>query len=235
VWSGAGALSRYRFWRRSRAWLRPRTATVTRRPSASRRASLRATRSTAPSDRQAFCSLTLQFKPASRTSRGNRKPSRTELVRLKPCRFRVTPPNRSTCPGTSVRTWYPALHPMRKILHAWFLFFLILSASPVFAAVAQPTAASAASGAAITLTPEQARQALSVLNDPTRRAQVSDTLQAIAAAGVLSAPPLPAAPPRSFQPHSSPTASLRSWRVRARTGPCTSARHCAVRSPRCST
>jgi small-conductance mechanosensitive channel len=82
---------------------------------------------------------------------------------------------------------------MRKILHAWFLFFLILSASPVFAAVAQPTAASAASGAAITLTPEQARQALSVLNDPTRRAQVSDTLQAIAAAGVLSAPPASAA------------------------------------------
>ncbi|CAE6724047.1 mechanosensitive ion channel family protein [Paraburkholderia haematera] len=80
---------------------------------------------------------------------------------------------------------------MRKIFHAWFLVFLILSASPVFAAAAQPAAASAASGAALTLTPEQARQALSVLNDPTRRAQVSDTLQAIAAAGALSAPPAP--------------------------------------------
>ncbi|MFM0100024.1 mechanosensitive ion channel [Paraburkholderia nemoris] len=75
---------------------------------------------------------------------------------------------------------------MRKKLHAWLVIFLLLSASPVFAAVAQPAAA--ASGAAPTLTPEQARQALSVLNDPTRRAQVSDTLQAIAAAGALSAP-----------------------------------------------
>ncbi|MFL9957238.1 mechanosensitive ion channel [Paraburkholderia nemoris] len=77
---------------------------------------------------------------------------------------------------------------MRKKLHAWLVIFLLLNASPVFAAVAQPAAASAASGAAPTLTPEQARQALSVLNDPTRRAQVSDTLQAIAAAGALSAP-----------------------------------------------
>jgi small-conductance mechanosensitive channel len=82
---------------------------------------------------------------------------------------------------------------MRKLFHAWFLVFLFLSASPAFAAAAQPAAASAASGAALTLTPEQARQALSVLNDPTRRAQVSDTLQAIAAAGALSAPPASAA------------------------------------------
>ncbi|SIO69533.1 Small-conductance mechanosensitive channel [Burkholderia sp. GAS332] len=116
-----------------------------------------------------------------------------ELVRLSPCRFKVTPLNRSTGPGTVVRTWYPALHPMRKLFHAWFLVFLFLSASPAFAAAAQPAAASAASGAALTLTPEQARQALSVLNDPTRRAQVSDTLQAIAAAGALSAPPASAA------------------------------------------
>ncbi|MFL9860690.1 mechanosensitive ion channel [Paraburkholderia madseniana] len=83
---------------------------------------------------------------------------------------------------------------MRKKLHAWLVIFLLLSASPAFAAAAQPaTSASAASGAAPTLTPEQARQALSVLNDPTRRAQVSDTLQAIAAAGALSAPPASAA------------------------------------------
>lgn len=82
---------------------------------------------------------------------------------------------------------------MRKILHAWFLVLLILGASPVFAAAvaaaAHPPAASTPSGAAVTLTPEQARQALSVLNDPKRRAQVSDTLQAIAAAGALSTPP----------------------------------------------
>ncbi|MEA3128265.1 MAG: moderate conductance mechanosensitive channel, partial [Paraburkholderia sp.] len=78
---------------------------------------------------------------------------------------------------------------MRKILHVCFLVLLILGASPVFAAAAHPPAASTPSGTAVTLTPEQARQALSVLNDPKRRAQVSDTLQAIAAAGALSAPP----------------------------------------------
>ncbi|WP_434110501.1 mechanosensitive ion channel family protein [Paraburkholderia caffeinilytica] len=84
---------------------------------------------------------------------------------------------------------------MRKIFHAWFVIFLLLGAPPSFAAAAQPaaSAASAASGAALTLTPEQARQALSVLNDPQRRAQVSDTLEAIAAAGALSAPPASAA------------------------------------------
>ncbi|MEZ0604027.1 mechanosensitive ion channel family protein [Paraburkholderia sp. IW21] len=82
---------------------------------------------------------------------------------------------------------------MRKIFHAWFLVLLILGASPAFAAAAHPAPASGASGAAITLTPEQAREALSVLNDPKRRAQVSDTLAAIAAAGALSAPPAAAA------------------------------------------
>ncbi|NPT57224.1 mechanosensitive ion channel family protein [Paraburkholderia elongata] len=97
---------------------------------------------------------------------------------------------------------------MRKILHAWFLVFLILSAAPVFAAVAQPAAVSAASGAAIALTPEQARQALSVLNDPTRRAQVSDTLQAIAAAGALSAPPASAAAAASAPPAASSAAAV---------------------------
>ncbi|CAE6723686.1 mechanosensitive ion channel family protein [Paraburkholderia domus] len=97
---------------------------------------------------------------------------------------------------------------MRKILHAWFLIFLILSATPVFAAVAQPAAASAASGAALTLTPDQARQALSVLNDPTRRAQVSDTLRAIAAAGALSAPPASAAAAASAPGAASSAAAL---------------------------
>ncbi len=77
---------------------------------------------------------------------------------------------------------------MRKLLHVWFLLVLVLGASPAFAGVAQPAPASAASGAAVTLTPEQARQALAVLNDPKRRAQVADTLQAIAAAGALSTP-----------------------------------------------
>src|ERR1700712_558799 len=82
----------------------------------------------------------------------------------------------------------PVLHLMRKLLHAFFLAFLLLGAPSVFAAVTPATPASAASGTAVTLTPDQARQALSVLNDPKRRAQVADTLQAIAAAGALSAP-----------------------------------------------
>ncbi|CAH2909387.1 MAG: Potassium efflux system KefA protein / Small-conductance mechanosensitive channel [uncultured Paraburkholderia sp.] len=71
---------------------------------------------------------------------------------------------------------------MRKLLHACFVALFL------FGAVTPATPASAASGTAVTLTPDQARQALSVLNDPKRRAQVADTLQAIAAAGALSAP-----------------------------------------------
>ncbi|MFM0310234.1 mechanosensitive ion channel [Paraburkholderia sp. RL17-383-BIF-A] len=78
---------------------------------------------------------------------------------------------------------------MRKLLQAWFFVLLTLGASPVFAAAASAAPASSASSPGVTLTPEQARQALAVLNDPKRRAQVADTLQAIAAAGALSAPP----------------------------------------------
>ncbi|MDE1181666.1 mechanosensitive ion channel domain-containing protein [Paraburkholderia sp.] len=77
---------------------------------------------------------------------------------------------------------------MRKFIVAWLL---ILFAMPAFAAVAA-TPASSAQTVAVQLTPEQARQALDVLNDPKRRAQVNDTLKAIAAAGALSAPPAPA-------------------------------------------
>jgi len=82
---------------------------------------------------------------------------------------------------------------MRKLLHVWFFIVLVVGASPAVAALVQAAPASEASGAAVTLTPEQARQALAVLNDPKRRAQVADTLQAIAAAGALSAPPAAAA------------------------------------------
>ncbi len=39
---------------------------------------------------------------------------------------------------------------------------------------------------------DQARQALDVLNDPKRRAQIEDTLRAVAAAGALAAAPVPA-------------------------------------------
>ena len=73
---------------------------------------------------------------------------------------------------------------MRKLLIVWLL---ILFAAPAVAATTQPATASAPP--AVTLTPDQARQALVVLNDPQRRAQIADTLHAIAAAGALSAPP----------------------------------------------
>jgi moderate conductance mechanosensitive channel len=86
---------------------------------------------------------------------------------------------------------------MRKLFHVWLLLLLVIGASPAVAAVAQAAPASAASASAVSLTPEQAREALSVLNDPKRRAQVADTLQAIAAAGALSAPPASAAVPAS--------------------------------------
>ncbi|WP_144141809.1 mechanosensitive ion channel domain-containing protein [Paraburkholderia sp. BCC1884] len=95
---------------------------------------------------------------------------------------------------------------MRKLLHAWFFILLLLGASPVFAAATAP--ASAASAPTVTLTPEQARQALAVLNDPKRRAQVSDTLQAIAAAGALSAPAASAASAASAPAPASGAAAL---------------------------
>jgi len=78
---------------------------------------------------------------------------------------------------------------MRKLFPIWLFILLAFIAAPVFAATAPAAPASSASGVGVTLTPEQARQALAVLNDPKRRAQVADTLQAIAAAGALSAPP----------------------------------------------
>src|SRR5579864_2316029 len=81
------------------------------------------------------------------------------------------------------------LHTMRKLLIACFLVTFALSA---FAA-SSTSAAAAADGAsatpAVALTPDQARQALDVLNDPQRRAQIEDTLRAVVAAGALSAVP----------------------------------------------
>ncbi|EDZ99372.1 conserved hypothetical protein, partial [Burkholderia sp. H160] len=74
---------------------------------------------------------------------------------------------------------------MQKILSLCFFVLLLAAAAPTFAAVPQTTPAAPAS-AAVSLTPQQARNALDVLNDPKRRAQVTDTLQAIAAAGALS-------------------------------------------------
>jgi moderate conductance mechanosensitive channel len=79
---------------------------------------------------------------------------------------------------------------MRKIVPVVFLLVLsALSSTPAFAANASSSAARPASNSsAVTLTPEQARAALGVLNDPVRRSQVEDTLRAVAAAGALSTP-----------------------------------------------
>jgi len=79
---------------------------------------------------------------------------------------------------------------MRKIVLVVFLFVLsVLSSTLASAANAASSAARPASGSStVTLTPEQARAALAVLNDPARRSQIEDTLRAVAAAGALSTP-----------------------------------------------
>lgn len=74
---------------------------------------------------------------------------------------------------------------MRKFL---LICLLALFCAPAFSAVTATTSASGASATTVTLTPDQARQALQVLNDPKKRAQIEDTLTAIAAAGVLATP-----------------------------------------------
>ncbi|WP_109481404.1 mechanosensitive ion channel domain-containing protein [Paraburkholderia sp. C35] len=78
---------------------------------------------------------------------------------------------------------------MRKFL---VICLLALFCAPAFSAVTATTSASGASATTVTLTPDQARQALQVLNDPKKRAQIEDTLTAIAAAGVLATPDTPA-------------------------------------------
>ncbi|ABK10640.1 MULTISPECIES: mechanosensitive ion channel family protein [Burkholderia] len=78
---------------------------------------------------------------------------------------------------------------MRHILLGWLLAAVV---SAAHAAAPAPAAASAASGAAPALTPQEARQALNVLENPRDRAQVETTLRAIAAVGALSAPAVPA-------------------------------------------
>ncbi|WP_193100970.1 mechanosensitive ion channel domain-containing protein [Burkholderia sp. Z1] len=74
---------------------------------------------------------------------------------------------------------------MRHFLLGWLLAAVV---SAAHAAAPAPAAASAASGTAPALTPQQAQQALTVLENPHERAQVETTLRAIAAVGALSAP-----------------------------------------------
>ncbi|MDR5797406.1 mechanosensitive ion channel [Caballeronia sp. LZ008] len=78
---------------------------------------------------------------------------------------------------------------MRKLFLA-VLLVAVASILPIFSQSSFAAAASAqhASQPAVALTPQQARDALAVLNDPARRSQVADTLRAIAAAGALAAP-----------------------------------------------
>ncbi|SAL17948.1 mechanosensitive ion channel domain-containing protein [Caballeronia humi] len=64
-----------------------------------------------------------------------------------------------------------------------FLLVFLLFALSAVASAASPNPAP------VSLTPQQARDALAVLNDPARRAQVADTLRAVAAAGALATPP----------------------------------------------
>ncbi|WP_107309846.1 mechanosensitive ion channel domain-containing protein [Burkholderia metallica] len=74
---------------------------------------------------------------------------------------------------------------MRHVLLGWLLAAVVSAAQ---AAAPAPAAAPAASGAAPALTPQQAQQALNVLQNPRERAQVETTLRAIAAVGALSTP-----------------------------------------------
>ncbi|AME26383.1 mechanosensitive ion channel domain-containing protein [Burkholderia sp. PAMC 26561] len=78
---------------------------------------------------------------------------------------------------------------MRKIvLSISLLFAFALNGALSFPAIAATSASSAAKQAPVALTPEQARTALAVLNDPARRSQIEDTLRAVAAAGALAVP-----------------------------------------------
>ncbi|WP_175811574.1 mechanosensitive ion channel domain-containing protein [Burkholderia contaminans] len=78
---------------------------------------------------------------------------------------------------------------MRHFLLGWLLAAVV---SAAHAAAPGPAAVSAASGTAPALTPQQAQQALNVLENPRDRAQVETTLRAIAAVGALSAPSIAA-------------------------------------------
>ncbi|WP_429317343.1 mechanosensitive ion channel domain-containing protein [Paraburkholderia sp. GAS448] len=84
---------------------------------------------------------------------------------------------------------------MRKLLIACFLVTFALSAFAASSTSAAAAAGGASATPAVALTPDQARQALDVLNDPQRRAQIEDTLRAVVAAGALSAVPASASAP----------------------------------------
>ncbi|SAK71996.1 MscS mechanosensitive ion channel [Caballeronia hypogeia] len=81
---------------------------------------------------------------------------------------------------------------MRKFLLAVLLVAMSGVLSTISSSTYAATAAAQQASQAVALTPQQARDALAVLNDPARRSQVADTLRAIAAAGALATPAQPA-------------------------------------------
>lgn len=101
---------------------------------------------------------------------------------------------------------------MRKLLVVGFwVSLLVLLASAANAATPASAPAPASNPSPVALTPEEARRALQVLNDPKSRAQMDVTLRAIAAAGALSAPaaqPAPASAPAAASPVQAASAVL---------------------------
>jgi small-conductance mechanosensitive channel len=82
---------------------------------------------------------------------------------------------------------------MRKSFAFVFLLILVALSGAISlpADAATPAAAKpVANPSSVTLSPEQAREALAVLNDPVKRTQIQDTLRAVAAAGALATPPI---------------------------------------------
>jgi small-conductance mechanosensitive channel len=102
-------------------------------------------------------------------------------------------------------------------LFAYLLgFVLVMSMShPSFAAISRPTphpsSAPQQSSAPLTLTPDQARDALSVLNDPSRLAQVEGTLRALAAASAPASTAAPASSPSA--PSGAPVALAHTFKA----------------------
>ena len=79
---------------------------------------------------------------------------------------------------------------MRKSSFVGLLLLLFCLSSAYAAPASTPAAAQPVSNpSTVALTPEQAKRALQVLGDPKSRAQMEDTLRAIAAAGALATPP----------------------------------------------
>ncbi len=102
---------------------------------------------------------------------------------------------------------------MRPLALVLLVAWLALAAGAPVPALAAPASTSPASAPGIT--PEQARQALDVLNDPAKRAAVVNTLEAIVktegtgrvAAAPTSGPPRPATPPATAAAPAAPAAS----------------------------